>query len=89
MAIALPSYPMEGTPRGYGVIIINNFNDIPTLVRKGADKERENFQKLFELIGLECRIFENLKKEEIIFQLKMISKEDDLEKHSMIAIAIR
>ena len=92
MAVSLPalsSYPMEGEPRGYGVIIINVFRNIPSHILQGTNEERENFEKLFLSIGLIPRIFEELTKGEILDQLQMISRDDKLQDHSMIAIAIR
>ena len=92
MAVSLPTLPtylMEGEPRGYGVIIINAFRNIPSHIRQGTIEERENFKKLFLSIGLRLRIFEELTKREILRELRMISRDDKLEDHSMIAIAIR
>ena len=92
MAVALPplpSYQIEGTSVGYGVIIINSFDEIPEMKREGVDLERESFENLFTSIGLKPILFNNLKKNDILTELKMISKDDDLENHSMIAIAIR
>ena len=86
---SLPSYPMNGELFGYGIIIINTFNHIPHQTRQGTDRELESFKQLFLSIGLEVFIFEDLSKNEILTELQMISKDDKLKEHSLIAIAIR
>ena len=85
----LPSYPMEGTSLGYGVIIINSFDEFPDIKRNGVDVELESFKKLFISIGLELKVYCNLTKKEISSALRKIARDEKLEKHSMFAIAIR
>ena len=89
MAIAFPNYPIGGDQCGYGVIIINSFNKIPSLKREGTLTELNMFKQLFVSIGLEPIVFEELTKSEINYRLVEISRDDNLDKHSMIAVAIR
>ena len=89
MAKALPSYPMSGTCLGFGVIIINSFDEFPENKRTNTDVERESFHKLFTAIGLQTILLDNLKKNVLLAELRKISKDDKLKEHSMFALAIR
>lgn len=76
------------TPRGYGLIIINIFNNVATYTRNGAVNERENLEKLFKSMGLEVIVAVEKTRNEMFTFLQGYAQQSILKEHSMIAIAI-
>ena len=76
-------------PCGYGVIIINTFYGIYGQQREGTENELKMFKQLFESVGLETIIFQELEKHQIMTELETITGDEKLKQHSMIALAIR
>ncbi|KAI6650711.1 hypothetical protein LOD99_7762 [Oopsacas minuta] len=83
----LPSYPINSNP-GLGIIIVNKFENIPSYTRRGAEKEVENLTRIFSMLGLETRLFEDLTSHQIIEVLYKTSKDPELSSQSMLVLAI-
>ena len=84
----LPSYPVT-QPIGFGIIIVNKFQSIPSHTRRGAEKEIENLSRLFSLLGLHTKVYEDLTSQQIVKQLLSVSRDPTLSSHSLIVVAIR
>ena len=84
----LPSYPVT-QPIGFGIIIVNKFQNIPSHTRRGAEKEIENLSRLFSLLALHTKVYEDLTSQQIVKQLLSVSRDPTLSSHSLIVVAIR
>ena len=84
----LPSYPVT-QPIGFGIIIVNKFQNIPSHKRRGAEREVENLSVLFSLLGLQTKVYEDLTSHQIVEQLVNVSRDTALSSHSLMAVAIR
>ena len=84
----LPSYPVT-QPIGFGIIIVNKFQNIPSYTRRGAEREVDNLSNLFSLLGLHTKVYEDLTSHQIVQQLVSVSREPALSSHSLLAVAIR
>ena len=84
----LPSYPLT-EPTGFGVIIVNKFQNVPSHTRRGAEREVENLSRLFSMLGLHARVYEDLTSHQIVEQLVSISRDPALSSHSLLALAVR
>ena len=85
----IPSYDISVVPRGFGVIIVNKFENCVTWKREGAEKEIDNLTHLFNSLGLTPIVHTELRKQDILNTLEEVSKRPELGEQSMIAIAIR
>ena len=88
MAYKLPTYDTSSKPRGYGIIIVNKFENYGFLRRESADKELTDLTNLVTSLGLILDPHQDLTKDQILSLLQTISERQELEEHSMFFIAI-
>ena len=86
--LIFPTYEIS-QPRGYGLIIVNLFEQFKVAKREGAQQEIDNLKNLFESLGLKPVVYTELTKQKIQELLQLTSQSPELKEHSMIAVAIR
>ena len=79
---SLPSYDVTKIPRGYGLIIVNLFEQFKDAKREGAQQEIDNLKNLFESLGLKTFVYTELTKQNIEDLLQLTSQVAELKEHS-------
>ena len=74
--IEMGSYPINSMPRGYCLIIDNNWKFDKRIERIGSQKDAKDLEELFRNHKFKVYLYENLKGDEIIELMKQASGKD-------------